>query len=193
MKLARAVAAALFVAGSTCALAQTSSQSVDPRVPQKNPSGLHAASTPSERNDACTAAERNYASGQRRNGFQTDGPALGERPSRFRQRQEHDGPQEAGQAGQDRRQLMQQRALARSAPVEGSDLEPSFFDDAGRSIQLLCRRPQQIPASALRPPWRRRFPSAVAAASNRSGPLGRGAAIRAGRSRRLYSSCECAG
>ena len=38
MKLARAVAAALFVAGSTCALAQTSSQSVDPRVPQKNPS-----------------------------------------------------------------------------------------------------------------------------------------------------------
>ena len=38
MKIARVVAAALFVAGSTCALAQTSSQSVDPRVPQKNPS-----------------------------------------------------------------------------------------------------------------------------------------------------------
>jgi len=38
MKLTRVVAAALFVAGSTSALAQTSSQSVDPRVPQKNPS-----------------------------------------------------------------------------------------------------------------------------------------------------------
>ena len=38
MKIARVVAAALFVVGSTCALAQTSSQSVDPRVPQKNPS-----------------------------------------------------------------------------------------------------------------------------------------------------------
>ena len=38
MKLARVVAAALFVASSTCAFAQTSSQSVDPRTPQKNPS-----------------------------------------------------------------------------------------------------------------------------------------------------------
>jgi len=38
MTLARVVATALFVAGSTYALAQTSGQSVDPRVPQKNPS-----------------------------------------------------------------------------------------------------------------------------------------------------------
>ena len=38
MKFAKLAVAALFVAGSTYALAQTSDQTVDPKVPQKNPS-----------------------------------------------------------------------------------------------------------------------------------------------------------